>query len=359
MSARTTTTDPADLLALDPVSSTSPLERRRREIEIQRNLMDVHRDTLRAAERTISLLREQIRLHDERARLSIASLVPSPAPFGTPARTPTQRAALERSLSSRIASLQADIEQQQLRASAVGLIRRPETEALLEQRNILSARRSSPPAPPPVNPSAACPITPFSTGSSPTPDRVDPIRSSSWIPFRPQRRHMLPSATSSRPALAESSPTPNRIDTIRSSSDRLIAARQERDIILSSASSARRSLADFRDHYRQHLRLPSGSSFSTAQDALEREWERQLADGEVDSNGVPIIPDRKKLSPIELPHSLRSSYHSSTHLGRRKVEGLGIQLAHVASSSASFKTNPDHDPSQSGTLLDLQPLCLR
>jgi hypothetical protein len=85
MSARTTTTDPADLLDLDPVSSTSPLERRRREIEIQRNasrfcshhplwfvltidpfnvpyfqLMDVHRDTLRAAERTISLLREQV-----------------------------------------------------------------------------------------------------------------------------------------------------------------------------------------------------------------------------------------------------------------------------------------------------------
>jgi len=292
-------------------------------MEAQRNLMDIHRDTLRAAERTISLLREQIRLHDERARLSIASLVPSPAPVGTPARTPTQRAALERSLSSRIASLQADIERQQLRSGAAGMIRRPETEALLEERSTLSTRRSSPRVTPRDN-SNACPFVPFS----------------------------------------DSSPTPNRIYSIRSSSDRWLAGRQ-RDSILSSSSSSRRpSSADlYCDHHHHHSRLHSGSSSSLAQDALEREWERQLADGEVDSNGVPVVPDRMKQMPIECHHSSKTSHNSSfstTHLGRRKVEGLGIQLALVASASSS-ETHPDHlqGHHHPGTLLEFHPPCLR
>ncbi|KAA1116200.1 hypothetical protein PGT21_004554 [Puccinia graminis f. sp. tritici] len=302
-------------------ASTNNPEPRRRDREAQRNLMEVHRDTLRAAERTISLLREQIRLHDERARLSIASLVPSPAPIGTPARTPTQRAALERSLSSRIASLQADIERQQLRAGAVGLIRRPETEALLEERNMLSTRRAAPRIPPRAIPNA-CPIVPFS---------------------------------------ATSIPTPNRIYSSRSSSDRWLAGRQ-RDNILSSSSSARPCSAElFREH---HLfqRPSSESSSSSAHEALEREWERQLADGEVDSDGVPILPDPLKQMPIEYPQTSRTASHSfpgtaTTYLGRRKVDGLGLQLAHLASSSPANHTHHLHP--QTSNQLTFQPLCLR
>ncbi|WAQ92848.1 hypothetical protein PtA15_17A330 [Puccinia triticina] len=274
--------------------STNALDTRRRESEPQRNLMDIHRDTLRAAERTISLLREQIRLHDERARLSIASLVPPPAPVGTPARTPTQRAALERSLSSRIAILQADIERQQLRANAVGLIRRPETEALLEERNMLIAHHASPRIPPRAV-SNACPTIPSTTSIA----------------------------------------TPNRIYSGRSSSDRWLTGGQ-RDNISFGSSSARPCSSELqRDHYHSE-RFLSGPSSSSAQEALEREWERQLADGEVDSNGVPILPDRMKQMPIECPNTSRTSHHSfpgsaTTHLGRRNVDGLGLQLALVAS----------------------------
>ncbi|KAI9600660.1 hypothetical protein H4Q26_000449 [Puccinia striiformis f. sp. tritici PST-130] len=163
-------------------------------------------DTLRAAERTISLLREQVEfvymMNELDYRLPPCTIT---SPVGTPARTSTQRAALERSLSSRIASLQADIERQQFRAGSVGLNRRPETEALAEE--------------------------------------------------------------------------------------------QRRDL----SASGRLSLTEVYRHHHLNscLALTGSPSSSPTQHAMEREWERQLADGEVDSNGTPILlTDSQKIQPI-------------------------------------------------------------
>ncbi|POW08262.1 hypothetical protein PSTT_07677, partial [Puccinia striiformis] len=271
-----------------------------------------------------ALLREQveffpkivkldIRLHDERARLSIASLVPSPAPVGTPARTPTQRAALERSLSSRIASLQADIERQQFRAGSVVLNRRPETEALAEERN---NRRSIPRIPARLNPNA-CPPIPYSSSNN----------------------------TNS-----------NRTYSGRSSSDR--------------------GLAVYRHHHLNScLALTGSPSSSPTQHAMEREWERQLADGEVDSNGTPILPNRLPKNSTDSSNTTLRSISSSdrsatTYLGRRKVDGLGLQLAIVASSSssppsssssASSSPHSNHTSTHHQLSLSINspPLCLR
>ncbi|KAH9440533.1 hypothetical protein MJO28_016260 [Puccinia striiformis f. sp. tritici] len=316
-----------------PDSETRSLESIRREQQAHRNLMNAHRDTLRAAERTISLLREQIRLHDERARLSIASLVPSPAPVGTPARTPTQRAALERSLSSRIASLQADIERQQFRAGSVVLNRRPETEALAEERN---NRRSIPRIPARLNPNA-CPPIPYSSVNNNT--------------------------------------NSNRTYSGRSSSDRGLAGGRQRDGILSA--SGRLSLTEVYRHHHLNscLALTGSPSSSPTQHAMEREWERQLADGEVDSNGTPILPNRLPKNSTDSSNTTLRSISSSdrsatTYLGRRKVDGLGLQLAIVASSSssppsssssASSSPHSNHTSTHHQLSLSINspPLCLR
>ncbi|KAH9820847.1 hypothetical protein DFH28DRAFT_1104758 [Melampsora americana] len=227
---------------------------RRREREAQRNLMDVQRETLRAAERTISLLREQIRLHDERARLSLASLVPSPAPADTPARTPTQRAALERSLSTRIASLQADIERERRRAGLSGPMRRPETEAAARVRaNSLASA------------AVACPQEP--TITAPVPCRHHPI--------------------------------------------------------LQGHSRATNSTDD-------ELRLLGWADNSSP---LEREWDRQLANGEVDANGIDLGKGRNMDGKL-----------SATDVGHRHVEGLGLQSASKFASAFALKPSRSDGP---------------
>ncbi|EGF98123.1 uncharacterized protein MELLADRAFT_118594 [Melampsora larici-populina 98AG31] len=227
---------------------------RRREREAQRNLMDVQRETLRAAERTISLLREQIRLHDERARLSLASLIPSPAPADTPARTPTQRAALERSLSTRIASLQADIERERRRAGLSGPMRRPETEAAARVRaNSLASA------------AVACPQEP--TLTAPVPCRHHPIL----------QGHSRGS-----------------------------------------------------DGSDDELRL-SGCTHNSS--PMEREWDRQLANGEVDANGIDLGKGRNGDGKL-----------SATNVGHRHVEGLGLQSASEFASAFALKPCRSNGP---------------
>jgi len=240
---------------------------RAREREAQRNLMDVQRETLRAAERTISLLREQIRLHDERARLSMASLVPSPAPANTPARTPTQRAALERSLSVRIANLQADIERERRRAGLSGPMRRPETEAAVRARASNSL------------PNTACP----QLVTSPNPRQT--------VAYRNSPTHRLTS-----------------LDAHASTSC-----------------------------------LPTPS-------LLEREWDRQLANHEVDADGVDLVQI----------NSLGDDGHDSkpttrSRVGHRHVEGLGIHFDVEPEFQGEWsKTRP-----YPSTTIPRWPACLR
>lgn len=207
----------------------------------------------------------QIRLHDERARLSIASLVSSPAPVDTPARTPTQRAALERSLSTRIASLQADIERERRRAGLSGPMRRPETEAATRVRANSSA-------------SAACP-----------------------------QESMLTTAMASR---HHAPPYNHKIG----------------HVCLELETSA------------YDLMHPTS--------LLEREWDRQLADGEVDANGVQLRTNSHTLSDED-------SKELGKDVGYRNVEGLGFQ---VASLSATMRRIGPKSPFRSRRDW---PICLR
>ncbi|POW21711.1 hypothetical protein PSHT_02029 [Puccinia striiformis] len=281
-----------------PDSETRSLESIRREQQAHRNLMNAHRDTLRAAERTISLLREQIRLHDERARLSIASLVPSPAPVGTPARRDAKSG-------TGTISIESDCE--------------------------LTSRY-----------------------------RATTVQSGvGGIESKTRNRSFSRRTTYSG----------------RSSSDRGLAGGRQRDGTLSA--SGRLSLTEVYRHHHLNscLALTGSPSSSPTQHAMEREWERQLADGEVDSNGTPILPNRLPKNSTDSSNTTLRSISSSdrsatTYLGRRKVDGLGLQLAIVASSSssppsssssASSSPHSNHTSTHHQLSLSINspPLCLR
>ncbi|MBW0516248.1 hypothetical protein O181_055963 [Austropuccinia psidii MF-1] len=94
--------------------------------------------------------------------------------------------------------------------------------------------------------------------------------------------------------------------------------------------------------------------------SLERQWQRQLENGQVDRNGMPIISPPDDLTNISLRNNGPSSFqnqsaHLITNVGHRKVDGLGLQFA----LSQSYYTLPQDQEFIFNGDLHSSPVCLR